>query len=488
MLLPVLVHQLGNEAYGLFATLQAVFIFSSLFDLGLSKAVVRFTASYHAEGDTAAISRFASTTFTIYTGLGAAVMVAALLFAFFGLGIISVPPDLETVAFWSAIVFGLASFYNFPAGVLGGVMGGLKRHDAESRLHICVAIAQVVGQAVAALAGLGVLGVVIAFHLPNLVKPFVRLPLIHRFLPGFRLRPVRLFTRPLLKEIGGYSGWSFLVESGRRVVESLDPVIISAFLGLSTVTPYSIGLQVGRLLQRMTLPVAFVLLPVASEMTAAGDTRGLGRMVLRATRYTAAIAVGLAGPLIVLCDDIIRVWLRESFPLAVDVGRIFLVASVVLMIRAPLSLVLESSMRGVRTAGTWTLVETVVNVSLSLILLQVMGARGVVLATLIAATAVTALGFVPAALRVADLRAGAFARSVLLPLALPLTISLPLWLGVSWLVGGRGLIAVLAGLGVAISVFFAIFWRTLRPEERADLLPRRRTGTPAAEGSGESSP
>ena len=36
-------------------------------------------------------------------------------------------------------------------------------------------------------------------------------------------------------------------KSGRRVVESLDPILISAFLGLSTVTPYSIGLQVGRL-------------------------------------------------------------------------------------------------------------------------------------------------------------------------------------------------------------------------------------------------
>lgn len=488
LLLPVLVIQLGNEAYGLFATLQAVFIFSSLFDLGLSKAVVRFTASYNAAGDTPAISHFVSTTFLIYLGLGALVMVAAVIFAFLGLDVIGVPADLEQAAFWSSLVFGFASFYNFPAGTLGGVMGGLKRHDAESRLQIGVALAQVAGQAAAAVAGLGVLGVVIAFHLPNLVKPWIRLPLIRRFLPGFRLAPRRLFTRSLLREIAGYSGWSFLVESGRRVTESLSPVLVSAFLGLATVTPFVIGLQVGRLLQRMTLPVAFVLLPVASEMSAAGDRAGLERMLLRATRYTAAIAVGLAGPLIVLADDIIRVWLRQDFPLAVDVARIFLVASVVLMIRAPLSLLLESSMRGVRIAGIWTLVETVINVSLGLALLAVMGARGVVLATLIAATGVTVLGFIPASLRTAGVGGARFAREVLGTLIVPLVVSLPLWWVISWYVGGRGLVPVLAGTGAGILVFFAIVWRGLPPSERADLLPARRRRGPSRQASRKPSP
>ncbi len=472
LLLPILVNQLGTEAYGLFATLMAVFIFSSLFDLGLSKSVVRFTAAYHADRDTAAISRFVSTTFTIYLVLGTLVFLASVLVGLFALGPIGVPDDLQDAAFWACIVFGLGSLYNFPAGTLGGVMGGIKRHDAESRLNIGVAIAQVVGQAVAAFAGWGVLGVVIMFHLPYLVKPFVRLPLIRRFLPGFRLAPFALFHRPLLKDIGGYSGWSFLVESGRRVVESLDPVIISAFIGLSTVTPYSIGLQVGRLLQRMTLPIAFVLLPVASEMTQKGDRRGLERMLLRASRYTTAIAVGLAAPLFILADDVIRVWLREEFPLAVDVARIFLIASVVLMIRAPLSLMLESSTSGVRTAGTWTLIESVVNIALSLTLLHVMGARGVVLATLIAATAVTALGFIPAALRIAGVGAGAFLRQALMPTLLPFAVSLPFWLLISWIVGGRGLIIVLVGVMVATIVFFAVVWRTLTPAERADLMPR----------------
>ena len=307
----MLVIQLGDEAYGLFATLTAVFVFSTLFDAGLSKAVVRFVAAFKANDEVESISRFVSTAFTIYLGIGLVVLSWTVLFAFFGLEIINVPDDLHTEAFMACLVFGFMGLYNFPAGTLGGVMGGIKRHDAESGLHVTVAVTSAAGQAIVALAGGGVLPVVIAALTPQLIKPWVRLTLLKRFLPGFRLSP-RLFTRGMLRQIGGYSSWSFLVDSGRRVTESLDPVIIAAFLGLTTVTPYNIGLQVGRLLQRLSMPVAFVLLPVASELQAHGDKESLQRLMLRATRYTSAIAIGLAGPLMVLADEVVRVWLRND--------------------------------------------------------------------------------------------------------------------------------------------------------------------------------
>ncbi|MGE3795671.1 MAG: hypothetical protein AB7I38_17345 [Dehalococcoidia bacterium] len=472
LLLPLMVNKLGAEAYGLFATLLAVFIFSSLFDLGLSKSVVRFVAAYSASDDVRGISRFVSTTFVLYLGIGVIVLLAAVLFAFFGLGFINVPPDLEQAAFWSSIVFGLSGLYNFPAGTLGGVMGGLKRHDAESGLHVSVAVAQVVGQAAVVLAGGGVLAVVIAFQAPNLIKPWVRLHLIRRFLPGFQLRP-SLFSRDVIREISTYSGWSFLVESGRRVVESLDPVIVSAAFGLATVTPYTIGLQVGRLLQRLTMPVAFVLLPVASELHALGDHRVLQRLLVKATRYTAAVAIGLGGPLFVLSDDVIRVWLGESYPLAVDVSRIFLVASALLMARAPLMQLLESTVHGVRLAGVWIGIETVVNVAVSLVLLQFLDARGVILATVIATVGVTLLGLLPAATRLLDVSAASVLQGSLVPLVRPLVIAVPVWLIVSWLVDGASLIPVLAGVAISALVFFAGFWMTLEPAERRDLRPVR---------------
>ncbi len=483
LLLPVLVIQLGDEAYGLFATLTAVFVFSTLFDAGLSKAVVRFVAAFKANDEVESISRFVSTAFTIYLGIGLVVLSWTVLFAFFGLEIINVPDHLHTEAFLACLVFGFMGLYNFPAGTLGGVMGGIKRHDAESGLHVTVAVTSAAGQAIVALAGGGVLPVVIAALTPQLIKPWVRLTLLKRFLPGFRLSP-RLFTRGMLRQIGGYSSWSFLVDSGRRVTESLDPVIIAAFIGLTTVTPYNIGLQVGRLLQRLSMPVAFVLLPVASELQAHGDKESLRRLMLRATRYTSAIAIGLAGPLIVLADEVVRVWLRSDYPLAVDVARIFLCASVILMIRAPIMMILESSTTGVRKAGLWVGVETVLNIGLSLALLQVLDAIGVILSTVIAVVVVSAVGIIPAALRMVEMSARELLRKSVLPVLRPVAIAVPVWLLISWLVAGAGLVWVLAALVASFAAFFVPFWLTLPPNERADLRlgglrRRRRPAAPA---------
>jgi O-antigen/teichoic acid export membrane protein len=479
LLLPILVIQLGDEAYGLFATLTSVFVFSTLFDAGLSKAVVRFVAAFKAKDEVESISRFVSTAFTIYLGIGVIVLTWTVLFAFFGLDLINVPDHLMDEGFLACLVFGFMGLYNFPAGTLGGVMGGIKRHDAESGLHVTVAVTSAGGQAIVALLGGGVLPVVIAALTPQLIKPWVRLVLLRRFLPGFRLSP-RLYTRSMLRQIGGYSSWSFLVDSGRRVTESLDPVIIAAFIGLTTVTPYNIGLQVGRLLQRLSMPVAFVLLPVASELQAHGDQASLQRLMLRATRYTSAIAIGLAGPLIVLADEIVRVWLRSEYPLAVDVARIFLCASVILMIRAPIMMILESSTTGVKKAGLWVGVETVLNIALSLSLLQVLDAHGVILSTVIAVVVVSAFGIIPAALKMVGLKAGDFARRSLAPNLRPLAIAVPVWFLISWLVSGAGLIPVLAALVACFAAFFVPFWMTLPPNERADLKPgkigRRRAG------------
>lgn len=468
LLLPILVRELGPVGYGLFAAFQSIFILNSLFDLGLSKSIVRYTATYFAAGQLGAISRFVSTAFTVFLGLGAVAMAFAVVFAAFGLGLIGVPASLEDEAVIACLIFGFAGLYNLPAGTLGGVMGGLKLHGAESKIHVGVAVVQATAMATAALSGAGLVAVVFAFHAPNFVKPWIRLPLIRRLLPDFRVSP-RLFDRALLREMGTYSVWAFLVDSGRRIVESIDPIIVSAFIGLATVTPYAIGLQVGRLLQRMTLPIAFVLLPVASELEAIGDRRTTRRLILRATRYTCALALGLALPLLIMAEDVIRVWLGEDYPLAVDVSRIFLVVSVILMVRAPLVNVLESSHRGVRYAGSWVLAESALNIVLSLVLLHPFGARGVVLSTLVAVSVGTLLGIGPAALKMYGISPWAVIRASILPNAIPLAIALPVWLFAAWLAHDRGLVAVLMALFTSVAVYLLVFWRTLPADDRREL-------------------
>lgn len=489
LLLPILVRELGPVGYGLFAAFQSVFILNSLFDLGLSKSIVRYTATYFAASRYGAISRFVSTAFTVFLGLGAIAMSFAVLFAAFGLSLIGVPATLHTEAVIACLVFGFAGLYNLPAGTLGGVMGGLKLHSSESKIHVSVAIVQAAAMATAALSGAGLVAVVLAFHLPNFVKPWIRLPLIRRALPEFKISP-RLFDRSVLREMGTYSVWAFLVDSGRRIVESIDPIIVSAFIGLATVTPYAIGLQVGRLLQRMTLPIAFVLLPVASELEARGDRATTQRLILRATRYTCALALGLALPLIIMAEDVIRVWLGERYPLAVDVSRIFLVVSVILMVRAPLVNVLESSHRGVRYAGMWVLVESALNIILSLILLHPFGARGIVLSTLLAVSIGTLLGIGPAALRMYTITPWAVMRASILPNMVPVLVAAPVWLGAAWLAHERGLFVVLGALFTSVGFYLLVLWRTLPEDDRRDLggpLRRKlglgRASTPRPQGA-----
>jgi O-antigen/teichoic acid export membrane protein len=476
LMLPILVNELGVVAYGIYATLHAVFVFA-LFDLGLSKSVVRYTSHFAAKGSTEGVSRFVSTAFTFYLGIGGAMATFAVLFGIYGLGIIQVPERLETDARLACFVFAFAALYNMPMGTLGGVMAGLKRHKSDSMIGVGVAAAQAAGMAVAALGGYGLLGVVVAWHLPNFVKPWIRYPLIRRVLPDFKLSPL-LFTKGLVKELSGYSFFAFFIDSGNKVTQSTDPIFIAAFLGPAIVTPYNIGLQAGRLLQRLTLPITFVLLPIASELDARDDRAAVQRMVLRATRYTSGLALGLALPLIIQLDDVIRVWLGNTYPLAVDVGRMFLVVSILLMSRAPLMNVLEGNRRGVRFAGLVALGETIANIALSLALIQVLGARGVALATIIAVGTGTLLGVIPSVIMFYGISPGQFFRRALAPNLVPVLLSLPIWFGAAWLISGAGIVVVVSGLAVSMVAYAVLFWRFLPAADRRDLGPSmiRKTG------------
>ena len=475
LLLPILVNGLGDLQYGLFATLVAAFGLAAIVDLGLSKSVTRFVAVYVAQGRGDMVARFASTAAVAYSVLGVLVLAASLAFGAFGLGLIGVPDDLRSEGFWACVIFGVATAYNLPAGVLGGVMGGLRRHDAESGLNVAVAVVSAAGMAAAALGGGGVVATIAAFYLPQVVKPWVRLPLIRSDLPDFRLSP-RLFERGLLKEISGYSVWSFLVDAGNRLQDSLDVIVVAAAVGLAVVTPYNVGLQMGRILQRLTVPVAYVLLPVAAGEAAPHDSDRLRQLATRATRLALAAAIALAGPLIFLADDVIRVWVGSELPLATDIGRVFLAVSIVLVARAPLLSMMEATHRGVRIAGALMVAETLLNLALSIGLVLAFGARGVVVATAIAVVLVTSIGVLPAAIRVLGLVSSQLARRVLMPRVIPTIVGVPLWLGLSLLVADRGAGVVVGALCLGVLAFSALAWTALPRDDREALAaPLRRS-------------
>src|SRR5450755_4611490 len=71
---PLILHRLGNTAYGAWVLAFSVTGYYGLFDLGIRSSVIRYVSTYSAGNDRAGLERLINTSFLLYTVIGAATL------------------------------------------------------------------------------------------------------------------------------------------------------------------------------------------------------------------------------------------------------------------------------------------------------------------------------------------------------------------------------------------------------------------------------
>src|SRR5262249_47294133 len=69
-LTPYMVRKLGDGPFGVWAFVESILAYFTLFDLGIAACVVRFVARFHMTGDRDELNRLVSTCLALFIGLG----------------------------------------------------------------------------------------------------------------------------------------------------------------------------------------------------------------------------------------------------------------------------------------------------------------------------------------------------------------------------------------------------------------------------------
>src|SRR4051794_26086877 len=142
---PYLVRRLGDGPYGVWAFVESVLAYFTLFDLGIAACVVRYVARFNATGDRDELNRLASTTLALFLGLGVVV---------FAVGSALLPvilPSLEESGMPASDVLGFALLMlgnlavTLPLSVFPSILDGLERFALKSLIRIVVLAIRTVG-------------------------------------------------------------------------------------------------------------------------------------------------------------------------------------------------------------------------------------------------------------------------------------------------------------------------------------------------------
>jgi O-antigen/teichoic acid export membrane protein len=467
-LTPYVVRRLGDGPYGVWAFVESLIAYFTLFDLGIAACVVRFVARFHATGDRNDLNRLVSTCLALFVGLGAVVFAI-------GSGLLPVfVPSLEQAGIPSeeVLAFALLMLGNFavtlPLSLFPSILDGLERFALKSAVRIVVLAARTAGTILVLERSPSLLNLGLLITAANLVEHLACAVLAFRALPELRIS-WRLVDRASLNRVKGYSLHAFLAMVAGRTCVQTGAVIVGAMLGATPVTYFALASRLVEFAKALLRSATNTLTPAVSSLEASGDAGAIRRVFLRGTRWVLYLILPVHLGLIVFGRPFLTVWLGD----ATYADRCY---PALVILSSTLTLVVAQSVASRILYGTGrlrgfaraALLEAAGNVLLSVALCPRFGLVGVAIGVAVP-NLVMCLWVIAHTARGLDIRwADYVTEAWLRPLAMT-AVPLIVWLTIGWPLAGWGSLsaAILAGLGpyaVAVLIVEGRFagWRAGR--------------------------
>jgi len=309
---PVYIHYMGIEAYGLIGVFVVLQTWLSLLDFGmapvLSREMSRFRVGAADLGTVRDLLRGAEIVLGAAAGLAAlAIWAASPWLAMHWLQATQIP--LATVS--SAIaLMGLVAGARCLEGVYRGAAAGLDMHVAMN----------IIASAMATLRGAGAVGVLVwvspsitAFFVWQLVvsaaTTVLFLVLVRSKIPPL---PDQRFSMKTLIRTRRFAGGMMGISASAIVLTQLDKVLLSKMLSLQDFGYYSLSSVVAGALLLIAMPISQSYFPRFSELVARNDRVELSRVFHQGAQLIAAFVGSAAIALIAFAEMILYVWTGDT--------------------------------------------------------------------------------------------------------------------------------------------------------------------------------
>lgn len=321
MIVPVTLHYLDNEIYGIWMTITSILMWFSFFDVGLGNGMRNYMTQAISANDYRTARAYLSTTLCILT------------FISIGLALLCIPCltldfnkifntyALSNAVLQNALVIAvLFTLVNFVVKNIGFVFIALQKYGLNDVLTTAGNVLGLIIVFILTKTTQGnLLYVVTAFTLsPVLVYLIATIPIFHKYK---QLRPSwRYYDKLLLKNIVGKGLGFFAIQiTSCLVIFGGSNVIISHFCGPTSVTVYNIAYKLFNLL---AIAYTVIISPMWNAYTDAqvrGDYTWIRATFNKALKLWELSVIG-GVLLLVICNTFYKIWVGSSVTVPIQIS------------------------------------------------------------------------------------------------------------------------------------------------------------------------
>ncbi len=388
LLTPFVVGSLGDVGYGVWSLVTSLTGYLGLVELGIGTSLGRFINFYLARDDVARVNGIISTAAASFVALGAAVLgVAGVIAALFGVLFAKVPDAMVPGARMAVLLVAGALWLEMFNAIFISVLRSFESFHLWKAASVAAILLRAGATVLVLRAGWGFVGLALVLVGIQAIHAPVTYLLARHVFPALRIRR-SLVGRGHFRELWGFSIWAFLGNVAHKLLYLTDIVVITILLGPRMVTFYTIPQVLVGTARGVLHHVTSVLAPQTIRASSVGDYRELRWLFIWGSKAIMVLGLPMLLGLIFLGRQFLTLWLDIW-----TLDEIRMSSIVLVLMAAPQFVVLATRQVGsilsglgrVRFAATFTLIQAVTNLGLTLLFVMVFGLRlyGVALGTLV---------------------------------------------------------------------------------------------------------
>jgi O-antigen/teichoic acid export membrane protein len=461
-LTPYTARMMGVEAFGLWSLLWSTVGFLSLLDFGISSSVVKFIADARGKGDPSRIKRITATFFWCQIAVGLVIIAMAVISAPFLETILRIPESLRWTGKVVFVLLATRIATMIPFALFGGILISYDRLATNNILRSSGTILYAILTVIAFQFSPTVTTLATTNIVAHLIANFIIIPIAIARLPELSLSPKKV-DPGLFREIGSFSGYSFLIQISSLLYTRVDAMVISRFLSLVPVAQYSVAMRTTSQAILFCRQLSSALMPVVARLKGENDHAAILDTLRKGTKLGTALAVGPLVGLVYLAPDLIYSWMGPEFKMAIVPLQILAIAAIIdCSLSIPADILMMTGHQ--RLVSITTVAGQIFNFVLTIILVQTeWQITGVAFATLVASfitcNAMLFLGAPRLGYRTMDIYLRSIFPSVIPAIAMTFGL---IGLRAAWLaLPGVSAVSLLGVVLIEIggcAIFYALFW------------------------------